>query len=587
MAKVSLLITPARSLHLYSSANNYIRLQTTTVNGYSGVEFANDAQTWTLGVINNDTFALSNAAQFGGGYPFQIEKSAPNNSFIVKTSGNVGIGTASPDAPLQIACGTAGLPITSAATGSLSVGSISSTTSASILGRQTASTTGLTLVAATVDGNTSGDMVFNARGNHNGTFSTLTNAAFKFSHYTSDLLVIRRNGNVGIGTITADFRLRIVAADSAGVMAVKNTANGRDTFRSENASGTRTFNIGNDSSGAGLALIRNASGVTTTYLSGDGNSYIAGGNLGVGAVAGNTRLEVKGATSGSSAFGFLVRNSSNTSLFSIRNDGRIDIPVGSVHVGSGNITLGGTGRIQGVDTVTDATDAANKAYVDNAVGVGGPFLPLAGGTMTGVAGVVFPDAFKLNLGTGSDLQIYHDGSDSIIHDNGTGNLKIRATNFRVLNAAGTQNMISHNDGGDVKLYHAGLQKLATTSTGISVTGDVGIGITNPTEKLEINGNTYTRSKTRGIATNYATSEGWVASTAVSSAIGYFGGNFTSNGPSTESKIEYDIGPFGARELIWKTIPETVSNDDGGWNKALSGFNNSAVNGFISVVYDRP
>ena len=35
--------------------------------------------------------------------------------------------------------------------------------------------------------------------------------------------------------------------------------------------------------------------------------------------------------------------------------------------GSGQIVLGGTGRIQGVDTVSASTDAANKAYVDNAI----------------------------------------------------------------------------------------------------------------------------------------------------------------------------------------------------------------------------
>ena len=45
---------------------------------------------------------------------------------------------------------------------------------------------------------------------------------------------------------------------------------------------------------------------------------------------------------------------------------------GAVTINSGNITLGGTGRIQGVDTVSSDTDAANKAYVDTAVaGVGG------------------------------------------------------------------------------------------------------------------------------------------------------------------------------------------------------------------------
>lgn len=38
-----------------------------------------------------------------------------------------------------------------------------------------------------------------------------------------------------------------------------------------------------------------------------------------------------------------------------------------ITVSGGDITLGGTGRIQGVDTVSLGTDAANKTYVDNAV----------------------------------------------------------------------------------------------------------------------------------------------------------------------------------------------------------------------------
>ena len=59
------------------------------------------------------------------------------------------------------------------------------------------------------------------------------------------------------------------------------------------------------------------------------------------------------------------------------------------------------------------TGAANQVLVSTATGVdwmdastviGGPYLPLAGGTMTGTSGVLFPDNFKLNLGTGSDLR---------------------------------------------------------------------------------------------------------------------------------------------------------------------------------------
>ena len=119
-------------------------------------------------------------------------------------------------------------------------------------------------------------------------------------------------------------------------------------------------------------------------------------------------------------------------------------------------------------------------------------------------------------------------------------------------------------------------------------GNVGIGTTTPGAKLEIVGDSITRSKTRGLGTNYTTSEGWAAGAAGSftSRTGYFGGNFTNNGPSAENKIEYDIGPFGSRELVWMSVAETSSNDDGGWNKSLDGFNNSANNGFMSIVYVR-
>ena len=41
--------------------------------------------------------------------------------------------------------------------------------------------------------------------------------------------------------------------------------------------------------------------------------------------------------------------------------------VGDLTVGGGDITLSGTGRIQGIDTVSAGTDAVNKTYVDNSV----------------------------------------------------------------------------------------------------------------------------------------------------------------------------------------------------------------------------
>jgi hypothetical protein len=56
---------------------------------------------------------------------------------------------------------------------------------------------------------------------------------------------------------------------------------------------------------------------------------------------------------------------------------------GDLTVLGGDITLVGTGRIQGIDTVSATTDAANKAYVDAHGGGLGPFLPIANPTFTG------------------------------------------------------------------------------------------------------------------------------------------------------------------------------------------------------------
>ncbi len=39
----------------------------------------------------------------------------------------------------------------------------------------------------------------------------------------------------------------------------------------------------------------------------------------------------------------------------------------TVTLSNGSLILSGTGRIQGVDTVSANTDAANKLYVDNAI----------------------------------------------------------------------------------------------------------------------------------------------------------------------------------------------------------------------------
>ena len=116
-------------------------------------------------------------------------------------------------------------------------------------------------------------------------------------------------------------------------------------------------------------------------------------------------------------------------------------------------------------------------------------MPLAGGTFTGdvtfdsAGGIVFDksdqalefgDNYKAVFGTGSDLQIYHDGSNSRIVENGTGNLRISSDFIAITNAADNKTMASFAPIGAVSLRHNNSVKFVTTSSGIQTTGTVDI-----------------------------------------------------------------------------------------------------------------
>ena len=87
--------------------------------------------------------------------------------------------------------------------------------------------------------------------------------------------------------------------------------------------------------------------------------------------------------------------------------------------------------------------------------------------------LILSDNEKVILGTDSDLQIYHDGSNSRIQEAGTGSLLVRGTNLQLQDSDG-YDYITCTDGGNggtVALKHLGTTVLSTTSTGIDVTGN--------------------------------------------------------------------------------------------------------------------
>ncbi len=86
----------------------------------------------------------------------------------------------------------------------------------------------------------------------------------------------------------------------------------------------------------------------------------------------------------------------------------------------------------------------------------------------------FADNAKATFGGAGDLEIYHDASNSIIRDTGTGKLALDGSTVEVRNNDGTEVMAQFVEDGAVSLYHDNSVKLATTATGIAVTGSIAL-----------------------------------------------------------------------------------------------------------------
>ena len=87
------------------------------------------------------------------------------------------------------------------------------------------------------------------------------------------------------------------------------------------------------------------------------------------------------------------------------------------------------------------------------------------------------DNQKIRFGSGNDLEIFHDGSNSFIKDTGTGNLVLATSELSVNNAASNEEMIKATENAGVELFHNNIKKFETASGGISLTGGAAANIT--------------------------------------------------------------------------------------------------------------
>jgi hypothetical protein len=133
--------------------------------------------------------------------------------------------------------------------------------------------------------------------------------------------------------------------------------------------------------------------------------------------------------------------------------------------------LGFFGYDDSASVFTFIPDASNTSEVFSGSAGNVAFGAISGTSFASTGNMTFGDNDKAIFGAGSDLQIYHDGSDSYIVDNGTGDLLIRAENNLFLKRTNSdETYLSGAVNGAVTLFHNNNAKIATTISGIDVTG---------------------------------------------------------------------------------------------------------------------
>ena len=390
--------------------------------------------------------------------------------------------------------------------GVTATGNLAGTGANSFTGNQTIQNTAPTLFLT--DTNNNDD--FSVK-NDNGTFKIIdeTDSITRFSIHSNGTITSFNNHDFSAGidvtgniTVTGNVDGRDVAADGVNL----------DTIRSgEIGTTTTNGNIKLEPNGTGVVEVRGAGGNDGTL------------QLNCSAQSHGIKLKSPPHSAGQSYTltfpssivnnGALKTDSSGNLSFGLITNTNVDASAAiagtkiSPDFGSQNITT--TGDLNAKDiTLTDGSPAINftdndanpdyqlqanagNFYIkdvtngqarlqvnsDGHVDVSGNLDVGAGldvtGEITSTSHLDMPDDAKIKLGTGDDLQIYHNGSDSEIKES-TGNLNILCNSSQAINLKhGSENMLRAITDGAVELYFDSSKKFETTSAGVDITGQMG------------------------------------------------------------------------------------------------------------------
>jgi len=249
--------------------------------------------------------------------------------------------------------------------------------------------------------------------------------------------------------------------------------------------------LGTDTTGNYVTSITNGSYIT----GGDGGSESAVLTIGVAATSINTSNQVVARdSSGNFSAGTITANltgtastaSFATTAFNLSD--AANITAGTINSsrlsGTYNINISGN-----ADTASYATSSGISTYATTSGVSTNVIGGLASVTQLNVVGVA---TFNSNIflgdgdiayfGDGQDLLIFHNSTDSIIRDNGTGDLFIEGGNrIKLTNPTGIETYAVFNQDGASELWYDNEKKFETTGAGVSVYG------TLQTQQLNVTG----------------------------------------------------------------------------------------------------
>ena len=278
---------------------------------------------------------------------------------------------------------------------------------------------------------------------------------------TNTLYVDATNNRVGIGTSSPTEELHVYGSNASAFL---DAATGTSYPSLQiGGSGTPQFSIDVDLGAPTTngTLIRTQGGAYPLRFGTNTTERMridSSGNVGIGTTAPASLLHLQAA---SPSFRLTDTTAGDYALFS--------------HAGGNlNISADPANTVADTDIVfnLDGSEKVRIKYNGN-VGIGttSPATALdVTGTIT-ADGLNLGDNEKVQLGASNDLQIYHDGSNSRIRNISGGELRLEHNQLRIWNTSGVTNLIAYS-AGSTDLYHNGSLKLATTSTGVDVTGTV-------------------------------------------------------------------------------------------------------------------